>query len=119
LCGEKDLEAVLKGDIDGDGKVNAVDLFKMKLFVKQMFNATEKEAAAADVNSDGKINALDLFELKFECLQLNREQLKKTTPNRELFFNTIFYSFSEIRSIIALAFIDQSFSRASLSRSAM
>lgn len=68
VCGEKDMAAVLKGDVDSDGKINAVDLFKMKLFVKQMLNATETETLAADVTNDGKINALDLFELKYRVL---------------------------------------------------
>ena len=57
------------GDIDGDGKINAVDMFKMKLFIKQLLNATDTEVKAADINSDGKITALDLFEFKYRLVK--------------------------------------------------
>lgn len=57
------------GDIDGSGAVNSVDLFKMKLFVKQTVSPTQAEASAADVNSDSKVNTVDLFHLKFRIMK--------------------------------------------------
>ncbi len=68
MCGEKD-PTVLKGDIDGDGKINAVDMFRMKLFIKQLLKATNTEVIAADINNDGKITAIDLFELKYRLVK--------------------------------------------------
>ncbi len=53
------------GDIDGDGKVNSVDLFRLKLFVKQIVIPSENEYTAADINGDGKVTAVDLFDLRF------------------------------------------------------
>jgi len=59
------LSFAMRGDIDGDGKVNAVDLFRLNLFVKQLVAPSDSEYAAADVNGDGKMNAVDIFDLKF------------------------------------------------------
>ena len=56
---------VERGDIDGNGTITMVDLFKMKLFIKQTANPTEEEQIAADINGDGKINLQDSFELKY------------------------------------------------------
>lgn len=53
------------GDIDGDEKVNSVDLFRLKLFVKQTVTPTESEYISADINGDGKVTAIDLFDLRF------------------------------------------------------
>ena len=55
----------MKGDIDGDGKITMLDSFKLKLLIKQIVEATDKELAAADINNDGLINMMDSFELKY------------------------------------------------------
>lgn len=55
----------MRGDIDGNDSVNAVDLFRLNLFVKQLVIPTDAEYKAADVNNDTKVNAVDLFDLKF------------------------------------------------------
>jgi len=57
------------GDINNDTKVNSVDLFMMKLMIKQIKTASDYENAAADVNGDGKVNTVDMFELKFRILK--------------------------------------------------
>ncbi|MBR6651122.1 MAG: CotH kinase family protein [Clostridia bacterium] len=53
------------GDVDGNGNINAVDLFHLNLFVKQIVTPTDAQYAAADVNGDEKVTALDLFEFKY------------------------------------------------------
>ncbi len=66
---EGEAEENIRGDIDGDGKITAVDNFKMKLFIKQIVVPTETERAAADINGDSKINAIDIFELKYRLVR--------------------------------------------------
>ena len=70
-CGNEDPDAVTveKGDIDGNGSVNSVDLFKMNLFVKQIVAPTETEAAAADIDGNDKVNSVDMFYLKYRILK--------------------------------------------------
>jgi hypothetical protein len=70
-CGEADPNAsqVEKGDIDGNGNINSVDLFKMNLFVKQIVTAEGDEALAADIDANSKVNSVDMFYLKFRILK--------------------------------------------------
>lgn len=53
-----------KGDINHDGKVDGLDLLKLKKFLLGQVTLTETERAAADVNSDGKADGLDLLKIK-------------------------------------------------------
>ncbi len=70
-CGKEDPDAVTveKGDIDGNGSINSVDLFKMNLFVKQIVAPAETEAAAADIDANDKVNSVDMFYLKYRILK--------------------------------------------------
>lgn len=52
-------EEPVKGDIDGDGKINAIDAAMIYKFVKNNTELTEEQLSACDMNGDGKINALD------------------------------------------------------------
>lgn len=52
-------EEPVKGDIDGDGKINAMDAAMIYKFVKNNTELTEEQLSACDMNGDGKINALD------------------------------------------------------------
>ena len=58
---------VVKGDIDGDGKVTMLDSFYLKLFVKQLITPSPENIydREADINRDGFINMVDVFELKY------------------------------------------------------
>lgn len=58
---------IVKGDVDGDGKLTMMDVFRMKLFVKQMIDPdpSNRNDYEADVNDDGLINMVDSFELKY------------------------------------------------------
>ena len=69
-CGEADPDAVTveKGDIDGSGTVTMTDLFRLKLFVKQIVTPTEEEILAADITGDGLVNMMDSFELKYRIV---------------------------------------------------
>ncbi len=70
-CGNEEAGAsqVEKGDIDGNGSINSVDLFKMNLFVKQIVAPKGDEAIAADIDGNGKVNSVDMFYLKFRILK--------------------------------------------------
>jgi hypothetical protein len=65
-CGEesKVYNVVLYGDINGDEKVNALDLLYIKRHILKTDILTQARLEAADVNKDDKINALDLLIVK-------------------------------------------------------
>jgi hypothetical protein len=50
----------LKGDINGDGKVNITDVALINAHVKKTKQLTEEELHRADVNDDGKVNITDV-----------------------------------------------------------
>ena len=50
---------VIKGDVNGDGKINAIDALWVRQSSAGVRVLTEQQKAAADVNGDGKINAID------------------------------------------------------------
>lgn len=52
-------DGVLKGDVNGDGKINAIDALWVRQSSAGVRVLTEQQKAAADVNGDGKINAID------------------------------------------------------------
>ncbi len=52
-------EFVLKGDVDGDGKITAADAREALRGAAQLEELTKKEAFAADMNGDGKVTAND------------------------------------------------------------
>ncbi len=71
ICGEIDPDSITveRGDIDGSGTVTMADLFRLKMFVKQIATPTAEEFAAADVTGDGYINMMDSFELKYRIVK--------------------------------------------------
>lgn len=78
----KTLEAVVKGDISGDGRVTSVDY----LTIKRVFNGTSELAGAyleaADVNGDGKLLSTDYLKIKmhFNGTQNLYTPLPEVTP---------------------------------------
>ncbi|MBQ7836775.1 MAG: DUF4091 domain-containing protein [Clostridia bacterium] len=66
MCGESDGSvSATPGDVDGDGEVTMLDLFALKLFIKQKDIPTDAEVAAGDIDGDGEITMVDSFELKY------------------------------------------------------
>ncbi|MBQ8831797.1 MAG: DUF4465 domain-containing protein [Oscillospiraceae bacterium] len=51
--------AYLLGDVNGDGKINAVDAALTYKYVNNKTELTEAQLLAADVNGDGKVTAVD------------------------------------------------------------
>lgn len=58
-CGEADPDAILMGDVNGDGQVNYLDAMLIAQFYVGDIEEDELNLAAADVNGDGIVNYLD------------------------------------------------------------
>ena len=64
----KTYNIVLYGDLNGDSKVNALDLLKVQ---KHIIGSSKLQGSAlksADTNKDGKVNALDLLKVQKQIL---------------------------------------------------
>ena len=57
-------ENVVKGDVNGDGKITASDYVLIKNQIMGTISLDEKSKKAADVNGDGKISASDYVMVK-------------------------------------------------------
>ena len=53
-----------KGDVNGDGQIDARDYMLCKRIVLKTYQPTPEEYWAADINDDGKVTALDYIRLK-------------------------------------------------------
>ena len=53
----------LKGDVNGDGKVNTSDVGKVNAHAKGASSLTGYQFACADINGDGKVNTSDVGKL--------------------------------------------------------
>ena len=58
----------VKGDVNNDGVINTLDMFRMKLFIKTIVEPAEIERLASDINGDGLINSVDTFNLSYRIL---------------------------------------------------
>ena len=56
----QNVELNLLGDINGDGKVTAIDLSMADWFLRSQKDPTDYQRACADVNEDGQISTVDL-----------------------------------------------------------
>ncbi len=56
----QDVKIHLIGDINGDGKVNTLDVARVNTCVRGASALAEYEFACADINDDGKVNTLDV-----------------------------------------------------------
>lgn len=48
------------GDLNGDDKINTLDVSQVNAWVKQMLTCTEYQQLCADANGDGRINTMDV-----------------------------------------------------------
>lgn len=53
-----------KGDLDGDGEINSLDVTYMKRYILRKLSALPVDEYFADVNDDGSVDSLDLSLLK-------------------------------------------------------
>ena len=61
---------IIKGDVNGDGRITQLDLSLMKGHILGKFTPDNNALIAADVNNDGKVNITDLAALKKHLLGL-------------------------------------------------
>ncbi len=59
----QDLKIHLKGDINGDGKVNSIDVARANAHARSVTALTGYELACADVTGDGKANSIDVAKM--------------------------------------------------------
>ena len=59
VCGVDYVEPIIKGDVNGNGKITADDARKALRASARFENLNEKEKSAADINGDGKVTADD------------------------------------------------------------
>ena len=61
---------VKKGDINNDGKINAIDLASVNMDILKVKKLSGDSAKSADINDDGKINAIDLASVNMDILKV-------------------------------------------------
>ena len=57
-------EPYAQGDVNGDGKVTAIDYAMVKRYVLRQIALDEAQQTAADVNGNGGVNAVDYMIIK-------------------------------------------------------
>ena len=68
VYGVRGEESAVLGDIDGNGKIDAVDYVMVKRSVLNTFKLDEYQKSAADVNCDGTVDAVDYVMIKRHVL---------------------------------------------------
>ena len=61
----------LKGDVNGDGKINIKDWNILYAYINETITLSSEELQRADVNEDGKINVKDLNRLYEHITETN------------------------------------------------
>ena len=77
--GSIDNDTVLKGDVDGDGKINVTDIAMIAAHVKGIKALNRRSMQAADVDGNGKINVTDIAMIAahikgIKAIQTNKEK---------------------------------------------
>ena len=68
VCGMRDPDARMLGDLTNDGKIKATDYLLLKRHVLGTFALTEEQLLVADVNHDNRVNATDYMMVKRHVL---------------------------------------------------
>ncbi len=68
----EELTVVIKGDVSGDGEINALDLLKTQKNILGISSLSGAYAKAADVSGEGTINALDLLKIQKHILGVSK-----------------------------------------------
>ena len=68
----QDVKIHLKGDINGDGRVNTSDVGKANSHAKGTSTLTGYDFACADVNGDGRVNTIDVGKINSHAKGTNK-----------------------------------------------
>ncbi len=66
------LDTTHRGDLNGDGKINALDIIFVQRLIVGMDSLTDEKKALADINGDGKVNALDIIFIQRHIVGLEK-----------------------------------------------
>ena len=66
------LDTTHRGDLNGDGKINALDIIYVQRLIVGMDPLTDEKKALADINGDGKVNALDIIFIQRHIVGLEK-----------------------------------------------
>ena len=68
---ENTYTVLIYGDVNGDGKISAIDYVNVKNYILKSANLTGAYELTADVNRDGKVNAIDYVQIKNNIMGKN------------------------------------------------
>ncbi len=63
-AGEKTYSIVVKGDVNGDGKVSSADYVRIKNYILKKVKLTKEQESASDATGDGKTSSADYVRVK-------------------------------------------------------
>lgn len=63
---------VHRGDLNGDGKITAMDIVKVQRLIVGLDKTSDESKALADVNGDGKISAMDIVKIQRHIIGLEK-----------------------------------------------
>ena len=63
-----------KGDLNGDGKITALDIVKLQRLIVGLDALNSDVLAIADINGDGKVTALDIVKIQRHIVGLETIQ---------------------------------------------
>ena len=66
--GSKEYTAIIYGDVNGDGNIDAVDYVKVKNYILGKSKITGAYLVSSDVNKDGVVDAVDYVKIKNQIL---------------------------------------------------
>ena len=66
---EKTYTIVIRGDNNGDGKINALDMLRIQKHILKYMNLENEYLEACDTNYDGEISAVDMLRIQKHILK--------------------------------------------------
>ena len=66
------MTSVKKGDVNGDGKLNILDVLSVQRHILSLGSLSESGKLAADVNGNGKIDIMDVLLMQKDILGIQK-----------------------------------------------